>query len=352
MQLDPDGGEAARGLPDLDRDRGRASDRARRRADLDGRARADAERGETDAAEQHEEQDHECEATLHRARISTAWSRIASALPPLAVGLLVGGASRRMGSAKALALLGGRALAERAAAAAAAVSSELYLLGAGPVPASLETAPRLPDRPGVGGPLGAVARGARRASGPRLAAARLRPGAGDRRCLPLAGRGARPGPHRDPAAALRVGRRAAAGDLRARGARGARAAARRGRPIAAGARRPVGCGDAVAAHVVGEGVDQHRRPAGPGRAGGGARAGRRGDAGAVKAQSCSPRGSHAGTHRAGRHPAQVNAFTDRSGGARETLLTLLSLFPRNAGAARPPRRCALFFERMRAARRA
>lgn len=79
-----------------------------------------------------------------------------SALAPLAVGLLVGGASRRMGSAKALALLGGRALAERAAAAAAAVSSELYLLGAGPVPASLETAPRLPDRPGVGGPLGAV----------------------------------------------------------------------------------------------------------------------------------------------------------------------------------------------------
>jgi len=77
-------------------------------------------------------------------------------MPDLAVGLLVGGASRRMGSAKALVRLGDATLAERAAAAAAAVSRELFLLGDGPVPAALAHAPRLADRAGLRGPLAAA----------------------------------------------------------------------------------------------------------------------------------------------------------------------------------------------------
>lgn len=77
-------------------------------------------------------------------------------MPALAVGLLVGGASRRMGRAKALVRLGDATLAERAAAAAAAVSAELYLLGAGPVPPALADAPRLADRAGLRGPLAAA----------------------------------------------------------------------------------------------------------------------------------------------------------------------------------------------------
>jgi len=75
---------------------------------------------------------------------------------PLVAGLLVGGASRRMGRAKALVELGGRTLGERVAAAVAAVAAEVVLLGAGAVPASLAGLPRLADRAGVGGPLGAA----------------------------------------------------------------------------------------------------------------------------------------------------------------------------------------------------
>lgn len=80
----------------------------------------------------------------------------ASRLPPIVAGLLVGGASRRMGRAKARVELGGRALAERVAAALAAVTTEIVLLGDGEVPESLAGWPRLADRAGVGGPLGAA----------------------------------------------------------------------------------------------------------------------------------------------------------------------------------------------------
>ncbi len=76
-----------------------------------------------------------------------------SALAPLVGGILVGGASRRFGSAKALARLAGRAFAEHVAVALAGVADELFLLGDGPVPPSLAALPRLADAPGVGGPL-------------------------------------------------------------------------------------------------------------------------------------------------------------------------------------------------------
>jgi molybdopterin-guanine dinucleotide biosynthesis protein A len=81
-----------------------------------------------------------------------AWSA-----PPLVAGLLIGGASRRMGRPKALVEWGGSTLAERVAAAARAVIPELLLLGSGPVPGPLAACARLEDPPGLAGPLAALA---------------------------------------------------------------------------------------------------------------------------------------------------------------------------------------------------
>jgi len=78
---------------------------------------------------------------------ATSW------LPPLAAGLLVGGASRRFGRAKALEPLAGRAFAERVAAALEAVAGEVVLLGGGPVPPALAGRVRLADAPEAAGPL-------------------------------------------------------------------------------------------------------------------------------------------------------------------------------------------------------
>lgn len=72
---------------------------------------------------------------------------------PLVGGLLVGGASLRFGRDKALARLEGRPLAERVAAALAAVTREVVLLGAGPVPTSLDGFARIADDPRARGPL-------------------------------------------------------------------------------------------------------------------------------------------------------------------------------------------------------
>jgi molybdopterin-guanine dinucleotide biosynthesis protein A len=74
-------------------------------------------------------------------------------LAPLVGGLLVGGASRRFGRDKALARFEGRALAERVAAALATVTREVVLLGAGPVPASLDGLARIGDDRRARGPL-------------------------------------------------------------------------------------------------------------------------------------------------------------------------------------------------------
>ncbi|HEX2254664.1 MAG TPA: molybdenum cofactor guanylyltransferase [Thermoanaerobaculia bacterium] len=60
-------------------------------------------------------------------------------------GMLVGGASRRMGRPKALVEVDGVTLAERAAAALAPHVDRLLLLGAGPVPEALAGLERLPD---------------------------------------------------------------------------------------------------------------------------------------------------------------------------------------------------------------
>jgi molybdopterin-guanine dinucleotide biosynthesis protein MobB len=81
-------------------------------------------------------------------RLAAAWRQ-----RPLLGGLLVGGTSRRMGQAKALVEVGGSSLAERADAALAAVAGEVVLLGAGPVPTALAGRRRLPDAPGLVGPV-------------------------------------------------------------------------------------------------------------------------------------------------------------------------------------------------------
>lgn len=79
-----------------------------------------------------------------------------SALAPLVGGILVGGASRRFGSAKALVPLAGRTFAEHVAVALAAAADEIFLLGDGPVPSSLAALPQLPDAAGVVGPLAGI----------------------------------------------------------------------------------------------------------------------------------------------------------------------------------------------------
>jgi molybdopterin-guanine dinucleotide biosynthesis protein A len=79
---------------------------------------------------------------------------------PLYGGLLVGGASRRMGRPKALLATAGGTLAERAAAALRPAVERLVLLGDGPVPPLLAGLPRLADAvlPGAAdGPAGPLA---------------------------------------------------------------------------------------------------------------------------------------------------------------------------------------------------
>jgi molybdenum cofactor guanylyltransferase len=68
-------------------------------------------------------------------------------------GLLIGGKSRRMGSAKALLRLNGETLMEKSFDTLLAVAGGAVLLGSCEVPAALETVPRLPDVPGVAGPM-------------------------------------------------------------------------------------------------------------------------------------------------------------------------------------------------------
>lgn len=71
-------------------------------------------------------------------------------------GLLVGGASRRMGEPKSLLPVAGVPLAERALAAVRWRVTGIALLGAGEVPATLQALPRCGDAPEVGGPMAGV----------------------------------------------------------------------------------------------------------------------------------------------------------------------------------------------------
>jgi molybdopterin-guanine dinucleotide biosynthesis protein A len=61
-----------------------------------------------------------------------------------------------MGSPKSLLELGRRSLLEKIAAAADEVAGQVVLAGGGPVPAALAGKKRLPDAPGVAGPLAGI----------------------------------------------------------------------------------------------------------------------------------------------------------------------------------------------------
>lgn len=72
---------------------------------------------------------------------------------PLRSGLLIGGKSSRMGKSKSLLRIGTESLIERSYSTLCGISSGTVLLGSGEVPGSLTQAYRLPDIPGVDGPL-------------------------------------------------------------------------------------------------------------------------------------------------------------------------------------------------------
>lgn len=85
---------------------------------------------------------------------------------PLCAGILIGGASRRMGRPKQLLEAGGRSWLENIVDCFRNKAEQVVLLGAGPRPSSLSGLLALPDVPGKDGPLGGI-----------LAAMRWRPDA-------------------------------------------------------------------------------------------------------------------------------------------------------------------------------
>jgi len=72
---------------------------------------------------------------------------------PIFAGVLLGGASSRMGRPKQLLELGGRTFLERVVGAVSGTATEVVLLGAGELPAACSGLARLPDPPDLAGPL-------------------------------------------------------------------------------------------------------------------------------------------------------------------------------------------------------
>ncbi len=75
---------------------------------------------------------------------------------PLRAGILIGGRSRRMGTPKALMKMKGGTLIEKSFGTLSEVAAESVLLGSGEVPDSMKAVQRLPDVPGVPGPMGGM----------------------------------------------------------------------------------------------------------------------------------------------------------------------------------------------------
>lgn len=73
--------------------------------------------------------------------------------PPLLAGILMGGASQRMGQPKQTLTLGGASLLARLVEVVSPQVQKLVYLGRGPLPADAPALPMLPDPPGPGGPL-------------------------------------------------------------------------------------------------------------------------------------------------------------------------------------------------------
>lgn len=80
---------------------------------------------------------------------------------PVFAGVLVGGASTRMGRSKSLLRLEGMTFAERVVAAVRERVERIVLLGDGPAPSMPPDVVRLPDVPGLGGPLAGILAGLR-----------------------------------------------------------------------------------------------------------------------------------------------------------------------------------------------
>lgn len=99
-------------------------------------------------------------------RIVDEWLPGAWKAAPVYAGILIGGRSRRMGSPKQLLEVGGRTFLERVVEPLEPFAEALLLLGDGELPESCERLPRLPDPPGLAGPLSGI-----------LAAMRWNPGA-------------------------------------------------------------------------------------------------------------------------------------------------------------------------------
>ncbi len=89
-------------------------------------------------------------------RILDDWLPRAWREPKIRAGILVGGASRRMGRPKQLLTLGGKTFLERTVDALSPHAEQVVLLGDGPVPEACAHLPRLPDPPGLGGPLAGI----------------------------------------------------------------------------------------------------------------------------------------------------------------------------------------------------
>lgn len=86
-------------------------------------------------------------------RFATALVRDHHEARPRLAGVLLGGAGARMGRTKHLLEHGGATFVERVAAAAAPHAAEVVLLGRGEVPPALAASRRLPDPPGLDGPI-------------------------------------------------------------------------------------------------------------------------------------------------------------------------------------------------------
>lgn len=88
------------------------------------------------------------------ARVAALVAReLAAQAPPLFAGILMGGASRRMGQPKQTLTLGGASLLARQVEVLAPQVQQVVYLGQGALPADAPALPMLPDPPGPGGPL-------------------------------------------------------------------------------------------------------------------------------------------------------------------------------------------------------
>jgi molybdopterin-guanine dinucleotide biosynthesis protein MobB len=94
-------------------------------------------------------------------RIIDDWLPLAWYAAPVYAGVLVGGRSRRMGWPKQLLQLGGKTFLERVVEPLEPFAERLLLLGGGPLPESCAHLPRLPDPPGLDGPLAGILAGMR-----------------------------------------------------------------------------------------------------------------------------------------------------------------------------------------------